>query len=101
MADSFRMDMSGDKAYREDALNDAMEVFEENTRSNAVVKACEHARRDERAKVEAVQFLARHVEPEIVQEVVRQLSTPQLPIAVEITCSSDLEGADVTVAIGD
>ena len=101
MADSFRMDMSGDKAYREDALDDAKEVFGENTRSNAVVRACEHARRDERAKMEAVQFLARHVEPEIVQEVVRRLSTPQLPIVVEISYSSDPEGADVTVEIGE
>ena len=63
MADSFRMDMSGDKAYREDALDSAMEVFGENTRSNAVVKACEHARRDKRAKEEAIRYLVRKVEP--------------------------------------
>lgn len=100
MADSFRMDMSGEKSFREDALDAAMDVFGENTRSNAVVKACEHARRDKWAKEDALEFLAKNVEPEIVQEFVSRLATPQLPVAVEITCSNALEGTSVDVAVG-
>jgi len=67
MADSFRRVMSGDKAYREDVLDLAMEVFGENTRSIAVVKACEHARHDRQAKEDALEYLAKKAEPEIVR----------------------------------
>ena len=77
MADSFRMDTRRDNSYREDALNAAMDVFDENTRSKAVVKACEHARRDRRAKLEAVRYLARHVDPDVLAEVVDRHATPR------------------------
>lgn len=87
MADCFRMDMSGDKSYCEDALNSAMYVFSENTRSAAVVKACEHTRRDKRSKMHAVSDLVRNV-----TEVVERLSTPQLTIDATIRVATDLEG---------
>lgn len=100
MADSFRMDMSGDKSYREDALNTAMDVFDENTRSAAVVKACEHARRDKKAKMRAVTYLARNVEPEIVAEVVERLSTPQLAIHAKVRVATNIEGVVTEVRMG-
>lgn len=101
MADSFRMDMSGDKSYREDALDAAMKVFGENTRSSAVIKACEHARRDKKAKMSAVGYLIRNVEPEHAAEIVKRLSTPQLSIDAKVRVASDLEGVVSEVKMGD
>lgn len=89
MADSFRMDMSGSKSYREDALDSAMDVFGVNTRSAAVVKACEHARQDRNAKNDAINYLVRHVEPEIAAEVIDRLSTSPLPIEATLRINSN------------
>lgn len=88
MADSFRMDMSGDKSYREDALDSAMEVFNENTRSRAVIKACEHARQDRRAKEKAINYLVSHVNPNTATEVITRLATPQLKMSTTIYIDS-------------
>lgn len=100
MADSFRMDMSGDKSYREDALDSAVEVFGENTRSGAVVKACEHARLDKRAKVNAVSYAIRNLEPEQAAEIINRLATPQLPISAKVRFASDQEGVISEVNAG-
>jgi len=100
MADSFRMDMSGDKSYREDALDSAMDVFGENTRSAAVVKACEHARQGKKAKVSAVSYAVRNLEPEHAAEIVDRLATPQLPITAEVQFDGDLEGVITEVNAG-
>lgn len=100
MADSFRMDMSGDKSYREDALDSAMEVFGENTRSSAVVKACEHARQDSVAKERAVSYAVRNLEPAHTKEIIGRLSTPQLPISAMIEFDSDVEGVITEVKTG-
>lgn len=98
MADSFRMDMSGEKSYREDALEAAVSTFGERTRSKAVVKACEHARQDRRAKERAVEYLVRNVEPDVAQEVLARLSTPHLPIAAAVEYE-DGEGPRVEVEL--
>lgn len=44
MAQSFRMDTSGDKSYRERELEDAMELFNENTKSGAVMAAIDFSK---------------------------------------------------------
>lgn len=100
MADSFRMDMSGDKSYREDALDSAMAVFGENTRSTAVVKACEHASRDKKAKMSAVTYAVRNLDPEQAAEIIDRLATPQLPISATVRIASDLEGVVSEVNAG-
>lgn len=101
MADSFRMDMSGDKSYREDALDAAMEVFGENTRSRAVVKACEHARRDKKAKTRAVSYAVRKLEPEHTAEIINRLATPQLPISAKVQLASNQNGVIAEVQTGN
>lgn len=91
------MDIGGDKSYREDVLNAAMEILEENTRSSAVVKACEHARRDKKEKINAICDLTRNVEPEIVAEVVDRLPTPQLNFSVQIHIVAESDSIIVDV----
>jgi|GEM_PF-2138270 len=91
MADSFRMDMSGDKSYREDALDSAMTVFNENTRSRAVVKACEHARQDRRAKEIAIRYLVRNVDPGTAIEIITRLATTQLEISTTLHLDSNTD----------
>lgn len=97
MVDSFRMDMSGDKSYREDTLETAMEIFNENTRSAAVVKACEHVRQDKRTKQRAVSYLARNVEPETTAQVIQHLSTSQLPIFNNIELNPKHDTPQITI----
>ncbi|AKH96971.1 hypothetical protein [Halanaeroarchaeum sulfurireducens] len=78
-----------------------MDVFDENTRSGAVVAACEHARRDERAKESWVRYLTRRVDPDVLAEVVDRLATPEMNLAVAIEADSGIEGAHVAVRVGD
>ena len=101
MADNFRIDTGGDKSYREGALDAAMDVFNENIRSNAVVKAYEHARRDRQAKLEAVRYLSLQVDPDVLSAVINRLATPQLPLEIGIEVESGVKNAHVDVLVDE
>lgn len=68
---------------REDALDAACTVFDESTRSKAVTLACDHARRDVRAKEETLRFLAGELDLETFAEVVALLDTSTMPISFD------------------
>lgn len=89
--------MSRDKSYREDALDAAKEVFNENTRSSAVVKACEHARQDRRAKEHALTYLTKRVEPVTAHGVITRLTTRQLAISTSLRLNPNHDSPQIEV----
>jgi len=78
MADSFRMDTSGDKAYREDELRDAMQLFDEATKSGAVMAAIEYAKRHSRALERASEH------EDMTEELADVLSTSPFKLEYEV-----------------
>ncbi|GAA0304082.1 DUF7692 domain-containing protein [Halarchaeum salinum] len=78
MAKSFRMDTSGDKAHREDLLEDAMDRFDESTKSGAVVAALDFSRQIETALERASEH------PDMTEELADVLSTSHFEVVHEV-----------------
>ena len=78
------MRIDGSKEYRARALDDAKELFDESTRTGAVMAAVEHSRQDREAKEEALNFLADELPPEKLEEVADILSTRELELTVSV-----------------
>lgn len=70
-----RIRTDGDYAHRKDVIEEAADVLDENTNTAAVIAACDHARQDVKAKRDALEYLARHVSPDVAAEVADRLST--------------------------
>lgn len=83
MADSFRMDTSGDKAYREAELEAAMDRFDEQTKSGAVMSALDFAAVMERALKRASEH------EDMTEDLAGVLSTSHFRVVHEI--ERDLE----------
>lgn len=83
MAKSFRMDTSGDKSHREDALEDAMDQFDEATKSGAVMAALDFADQMERALERAADH------EDMTEDLADVLSTTHFEVVHEV--STDLE----------
>jgi hypothetical protein len=77
------MRIDGDHEHRADLLDRTKEIFDESSRTKAVLRACEHARQDERAKEEAVEWMAQNLPPEQAEELAQILSTSTLQIEIE------------------
>lgn len=74
-----RIRTDGDYAHRLNVIQAAMDVFEENTKTAAVLAACEHARQDRKAKQKALEH------PDMTPELAEVLSTSQLQMGYDIT----------------
>jgi len=74
-----RIRTDGDYAHRLDAIESAMDALDENTKTAAVVAACEHARQDRKAKERAL------THPDMTPELAEILSTPHLRLRYELT----------------
>ncbi|WP_243838108.1 hypothetical protein [Halobacterium sp. R2-5] len=72
-----RIRTDGDYAHRLDAIESAMEVLDENTKTAAVIAACEHARQDRKAKQKAL------AHPDMTPELAEILSTSVLQLSYE------------------
>lgn len=79
-----RTDPNDGYGYRYDAIQHAKAVFDVGNNTDAIIAACEHAREDQLAKQEAVAFLAKRADPEIVAGVVERLGMSTMPIRVEV-----------------
>lgn len=73
--------------YRE--IQRAKDVFDAGNNTTAVVDACRHARLDREAKLDALSYLAKRVDPVTLVGVVERLETSTLPIDVEIDANAD------------
>jgi hypothetical protein len=73
-----RIRTDGDYAHRLDAIEAAMDALDENTKTAAVVAACEHARQDRRAKEKALEH------PDMTPELADILSTGEFNLNYEI-----------------
>jgi len=76
-----RIRTDGDYAYRLDAIESAMDALGENTKTAAVVAACDHARQDRKAKQKAL------AHPDMTPELAEILSTSVLQISYNINTS--------------
>jgi len=74
-----RIRTDGDYAHRLDVIKAAMDVLDENTKTAAVLAACEHARQDRRAKQKALSH------PDMTPELAEILSTSELQLTYETT----------------
>jgi hypothetical protein len=95
-----RVRTGDDYAHRYDSIQAAKTVFDVGNNTDAIVNACEHARQDERAKQDALQYLAGQVPPDVLQETIQRLGTTALPISVETAVGSDRDGVAVDVTVG-
>lgn len=73
-----RIRTEGDYAHRLNAIKSAMEALDENTKTAAVIAACDHARQDRKAKREALSH------PDMTAELADILSTSHLQLNYEI-----------------
>jgi hypothetical protein len=80
-----RTDPEDDHASRYRDIQWAKGVFDVGNNTEAVVRACRHARLDKKAKDDALALLAKHVEPEVLAGVLGRLTTSTLSISVETT----------------
>ncbi|WP_243838021.1 hypothetical protein [Halobacterium sp. R2-5] len=78
-----RIRTDGDYAHRLDAIESAMEALDENTKTAAVIAACEHARQDRKAKQKAL------AHPDMTPELAEILSTSVLELSYETHTSLD------------
>jgi hypothetical protein len=72
-----RIRTDGDYAHRLDAIEAAMNALDENTKTAAVVAACEHARLDRKAKQRAL------AHPDMTPELAEILSTSVMQLTYE------------------
>jgi hypothetical protein len=75
---SMRIRTDGDKSYRQDIIEQAMRALDENTKTDAVIAACEHARQDRRGKEKALNH------PDMTPELAEILSTRELGLTYEV-----------------
>jgi len=80
-----RTDPDDDYGHRYEAIQRAKAVFDVGNNTGAIIAACEHARRDEQGKRKAMDYLARHVGDDILEEVAERLSTRSMPVETEST----------------
>lgn len=80
--------------YRQ--IQTAKEVFDVGNNTAAITAAAAHAREDERAKTEALHYLADEVDADTLATVAALLSTPQLPLRVDVKIHGSDRGEDAT-----
>jgi hypothetical protein len=88
---SFRMRIDGDHDHRAHALDETKELFGESSRTGAVMAACEHSRRDIKAKQEAIEWMEQNLTPEQASELCEILSTSDVQLSVEMDASVSVE----------
>jgi hypothetical protein len=80
-----RFSVDGDYAHGLDAIEAAMDALDENTKTDAVIAACEHARQDRRAKEQALDH------PDMTPELVEVLSTREMERRDDVSTSIEVE----------
>lgn len=88
---SFRMRIDGDHDHRAHALDETKELFGESSRTGAVMAACEHSRRDIKAKQEAIEWMEQNLTPEQAGELCEIPSMPDVQLDVEVDASVTVE----------
>ncbi len=78
-----RIRTDGDYAHRLDVIEAAMDALDENTKTAAVLAACDHARQDRRAKERALEH------PDMTAELAEILTTAHLNLTYERNTSVD------------
>jgi len=73
-----RIRTDGDYVHRIDTIQAAMTALDENTKTAAVLAACEHARQDRRAKEKAL------AHPDMTEELAELLSTSELQLTYKV-----------------
>lgn len=75
----------GDYAHRLDVIEAAMDALDQNTKTAAVLAACEHARQDRKAKAAAL------AHPDMTPALAEVLSTSELELSYETTTAIQTE----------
>lgn len=88
MADSFRMNTGGEKSYREDELEDAMRLFDEATKSGAVMAAIDYSKRH----ASALERASKH--PDMTEDLAELLSTSPFTVEYEVSRGFHRPGDD-------
>lgn len=84
------MRIDGDNEYRKRELERAKDLFDESTRTGAVMAAVEHATRDAKAKQEAMEWIEQQLPPEQAEQLVEILSTPHVELNHDVQSSVDI-----------
>lgn len=79
---SLRIRFEGNE-HRRDAVEGAAALWDCG-KTKAVVRACEHARRDARSKQRALDYMDEHLAGKHRDELARILSTPHVSLAVDV-----------------
>jgi len=82
--ESMRINTDGNNEYRPALYEDAAEVFDVPYKVNGIDAACRHARQDERAKQEFLEWAQSELSPEQLTEACDRLSTSTLQLEVEV-----------------
>ena len=80
-----RIRTDGDYAHRLDTIESAVDALDENTKTAAILTACEHARLDRQAKQRAL------AHPDMTEELAAVLSTRTMQLHYEVTTAVDVE----------
>ncbi|WP_233745325.1 DUF7692 domain-containing protein [Halobacterium bonnevillei] len=73
-----RIRTDGDYAHRLDSIESAMDALNENTKTAAVLAACEHIRQDRRRKEKTLNH------PDMTEDLAEALSTSELQLTHEV-----------------
>lgn len=73
-----RLRTDGEYAHRKDTIETAADVLDENTNTQAVLKACEYLRRMQHNLERAVEH------DDMTEELAEVLSTPEIPVEYRV-----------------
>lgn len=78
-----RTDPADGHAHRYDVIQDAKDVFGAGNNTDAIIAACEHARRDLEAKERALEWMDKNLTGDEQSELMELLSTPEMTLERE------------------
>lgn len=84
MCKNMRINTDGKKAWRSDLYERTADTLDENTKTGAIDSACIHANQDLDAKREAIQYLARQLPPDELEQIAEILSTDEIEVTVDL-----------------
>lgn len=78
-----RTDPAEGHSHRYDTIQDAKDVFNAGNNTQAILAACEHARRDRKAKERVLEWASRELSGEQRDALLELLSTPDMKLKAE------------------
>jgi hypothetical protein len=79
-----RINTTDDYEYRLDLYDRAADVFQENTRTGGIDRACRHAKKDHRNKEEALDWMVQNLTLSQAKELASILSTREMQLSVDV-----------------